>query len=161
MDFDNAILVLSHHSGGASEVLEASDRSENGAGALVLVNPHVPQSGVGRLRRLDGKYDGELGGAGVRGDRVDEVLGVVHPTYGWHCTSTGHKEELICTLTLTENTSNLSALHLQCQFGISSLKGVVLDGYSFVHNSVTTIPSHLVLQSQRHPAQVESDRYRC
>ena len=59
-------------------MLEASDRSENRAGALVLVNPHVPQSGVGGLRRLDGKYDRELGGAGVRGDRVDEVLGVVH-----------------------------------------------------------------------------------
>ena len=98
-------------------MLEASYRSENRAGALVLVNPHVPQSGVGGLRRLDGKYDRELRGAGVRGDRVDEVLGVVHlmmmmvmmmmvifhPTNWRHCTSTGHEEELICTLTLKQN----------------------------------------------------------
>ena len=82
-------------------MLEASNRSKNRAGALVLVNPHVPQSCVGRLRRLNGEYDGELRGSGVRGDRVDEVLRVVHPTDGRNCTSTGHEEELICTLTLT------------------------------------------------------------
>ena len=91
----------SHHARSTSEVLEASDRSEDGAGALVLVNPHVPQPSIRRLRRLDGEYDGELGGAGVRGDRVDDVLRVVHPADRRHCAATRHKEELICTLTLT------------------------------------------------------------
>ena len=81
-------------------MLETSHRSENRAGALVLVNPHVPQSCVGRLRRLDREYDGELRGARVRGDRVDDVLRVVHPADRRHRTSTGHKEELISTLTL-------------------------------------------------------------
>ena len=83
-------------------MLEASYRSENRAGALVLVNPHVPQSGVGGLRRLDGKYDRQLRGARVRGDRVDEVLRVVAAADRRHGAAAGDKEELICTLTLAE-----------------------------------------------------------
>ena len=83
-------------------MLQASNWSENRAGALVLVNPHVPKTGVGGLRRLHREDDGKLGRSRVRCDRVDEVLRVVDAADWRHSAATGYKEELICTLTLAE-----------------------------------------------------------
>ena len=107
---------------GSEVILKTSDRSQHGAGALVLVDSDVPQPGVGCYGHIDGGHredDGELAGAGVRSDGVDDVLVVVDSTQGGHRAAAGHQEELLSTLSLGIWTGDLE--HVQLQLNLTDV----------------------------------------
>ena len=96
--------------------MEAAHWGQDWADTLVLVDPDVPQPGVGvdgHVDGGDGEDDGELAGPGVRSDGVDDVLLVVDPTQRWHRTPTRHQEKLLSALSLRIRPRDLEHVQLQ------------------------------------------------
>ena len=78
-----------------------------GAGAC-LIDPDVPEPGVGGLGHGDGGHgedDGELARAAVRRHAVDQVLVVVDAAERGHGAPARHQEELLRTLALATDNS--------------------------------------------------------